>query len=48
MLNMIETLFDVGQKVFGLKLELSQAKLVRKTAVAGFINAIAQCIEETS
>jgi hypothetical protein len=48
MVGIIETLFSVGQKMFGLKMELSKARSARKTVVADFLDAIAQSIEDAS
>ncbi len=48
MIGIIDTLFGVGQKLFGLKMELSKARLARKVAVANFLDAIAQSLEDTS
>ena len=44
----IETIFAVGQKLFGLRLELAKARLGRKEAVADFLAAVATSIEEAS
>jgi len=46
--TMIETIFNVGQKLFGLRLELSKARQARKKNVADFLADIAGCIEEAS
>ena len=47
-MTIVETLFDVGQKVFGLKIELAKARQNRKQQVAEFLAAIAQTIEEAN
>ena len=47
-MTIVETLFDVGQKIFGLKIELAKARQSRKQQVAEFLAAIAQTIEEAN
>ena len=47
-MTIVETLFDVGQKIFGLKIELAKARQNRKHQVAEFLAAIAQTIEEAN
>ena len=47
-MSIVETLFDVGQKLFGLKVELAKARQARKQEVAGYLAAIAQTIEEAN
>ena len=47
-MSIVETLFDVGQKIFGLKIELAKARQGRKQQVAEFLAAIAQTIEEAN
>ena len=47
-MTIVETLFDVGQKIFGLKIELAKARQNRKQQVAEFLAAIAQTIEEAN
>ena len=47
-MTIVETLFDVGQKLFGLKIELAKARQNRKQQVAEFLAAIAQTIEEAN
>ena len=44
----IDTILLVGQKLFGLKIELAKARQDRKDAVAAFLAAIAQSIEDAS
>jgi hypothetical protein len=46
--DIIDTIFSVGQKIFGLKLDLSKARLARKEIVTEFLNSIAQSIADTS
>jgi hypothetical protein len=46
--TIIDTLLSVGQKLFGLRIELAKARQARKDAVASFLASIAQCIEEAS
>lgn len=48
MSTIVETLFSVGQKLFGLRLELAKARQDRKQVVSDFLAAIAQSIEEAS
>ena len=48
MVDIIDALFGVGQKMFGLKIELSKARLARKATVADFLDGIAQSLEDTS
>jgi len=48
MITIIDTILSVGQKLFGLRLELAKARQARKQAVADFLDAIAQSIEEAS
>jgi hypothetical protein len=48
MSTIIETIFNVGQKLFGLRLELAKARHDRKELVAAFLASIAQSIEEAS
>jgi uncharacterized protein YbgA (DUF1722 family) len=48
MSTVIDTILSVGQKLFGLRLELAKARLARKGAVADFLASIAQSIEEAS
>lgn len=48
MSTIIEAIFSVGQKLFGLRAELSKARHDRKEIVADFIASIAQSIEEAS
>ena len=43
-----ETILSVGQKLFGLRLELAKARQIRKQAVADYLASIAQSVEETS
>ena len=47
-MTIVETLFDVGQKLFGLKIELAKARQNRKQQVAEFLAAIAQTIEDAN
>ncbi len=47
-MTIVETLFDVGQKIFGLRIELAKARQNRKQQVAEFLAAIAQTIEEAN
>ena len=47
-LSIVETIFDVGQKLFGLKIELAKARQNRKQQVAEFLAAIAQTIEDAN
>ena len=47
-MTIVETLFDVGQKIFGLKIELAKARQNRKQQVAEFLAAIAQTIEDAN
>ena len=47
-MTIVETLFDVGQKIFGLKIELAKARQNQKHQVAEFLAAIAQTIEEAN
>ena len=44
----IDTIFRVGESVFGLRGELAKARQARKQQVADFLAAIAQTIETTS
>ena len=44
----IETILKVGEKLFGLRGELSKAKQARKQQVADFLAATAQTIEDAS
>ena len=48
MTTIIDTIFKVGEKLFGLRGELSKAKQARKQQVADFLAATAQTIEEAS
>lgn len=48
MMTIIDTLLSVGQKLFSLREELSQARQARKQVVAEFLDAIAENIEEAS
>lgn len=48
MTAIIETILAVGQKLFGLKIELSKARLARKQQVAEFLASLAQTIEDAS
>ncbi len=48
MSTIIDTILGVGQKLFGLRLELAKARQDRKQVVADFLASIAQCIEEAS
>lgn len=48
MSTIIDTLLGVGQKLFGLRLELAKARQARKQTVADFLAAIAQSIEDAS
>ncbi|MEO8000812.1 MAG: hypothetical protein ABI644_02970 [Arenimonas sp.] len=48
MVGIIDTLFGVGQKLFGLRMELSKARLARKSTVADFLDSIAESIEDVS
>ncbi len=48
MSTIIETIFVVGQKLFGLRNELAKARQARKQTVADFLASIAQSIEEAS
>ena len=45
---MIDTIFSVGEKLFGLRGELAKARQARKQQVADFLAALAQTIETTS
>ena len=44
----VETTSSVGQKLFGLRAELSKARQARKETVAEFLASIAQSIEEAA
>lgn len=46
MSTIIETLYDLGQKLFGLRNELAKARQARKQTVADFLASIAQSIED--
>ena len=46
--TIIDTIFNVGQKLFGLRNELAKARQSRKQTVADFLATIAQTIEEAS
>lgn len=48
MSTIIETILKVGQVLFGLKGDLAKARDARKQAVADFLAAIAESIEEAS
>ena len=48
MSTIIETILNVGQKLFGLRLELTKARQGRKELVTAFLASIAQSIEEAS
>jgi hypothetical protein len=48
MANIIEILFDVGIKIFGLSGEHSKARQTRTGAVASYLASIADNIENTS
>jgi hypothetical protein len=48
MTAIIETIFKVAEKLFGLRRDLSQARQARKQQVADFLAATAQTIEEAS
>lgn len=48
MSTIIETLYDLGQKLFGLRNELAKARQARKQTVADFLASIAQSIEDAS
>ncbi len=48
MSTIIDTIFNVAQKLFGLRLELAKARQARKQAVADFLDSIAQSIEDAS
>jgi hypothetical protein len=48
MTTIVETIFSVGQKLFGLRIELAKARLARKQQVADFLAATAQTIEDAS
>ena len=48
MMTIIDTILSVGQKLFSLREELSQARQARKQVVAEFLDAIAETIEEAS
>ena len=48
MSTIIDTILTVGQKLFGLRIELAKARQTRKAAVADFLASIAQSIEEAS
>ena len=44
----IETILDVGMKLFGLRAQLSKARQDRKALVADFLSALAQTIEDVT
>lgn len=44
----IDTILSVGQKLFGLRVELAKARQARKDSVAGFLASIAESIEQAS
>jgi len=44
----IDTIFSVGEKLFGLRGALAQARQARKQQVAEFLASIAQTVETTS
>jgi len=44
----IETILGVGQKLFGLRIELAKARQARKQVVAGYLDAIALSVDEAS
>lgn len=46
--TIIETIFNVGQQLFGLRNELAKARQARKQTVADFLASIAQSIEDAS
>jgi hypothetical protein len=46
--TIIDTIFNVGQKLFGLRNELAKARQARKQTVADFLASIGQCIEDAS
>lgn len=48
MMTIIDTMLSVGQKLFSLREELSQAREARKQVVAEFLDAIAETIEDAS
>ena len=48
MLDMIDSLLSIGQKLFGFRETLATAKKQRKADVSDFLSTIATCIEETS
>lgn len=48
MLDIVNGIFSVGQKLFALRDELSKAKAQRKEPVAVFLMGVADCIEGTS
>ena len=48
MSTIIDTILGVGQKLFGLRLELAKARQARKQVVTDFLASIAQSIEEAS
>lgn len=48
MSTIIDTIFNVGQKLFGLRNELARARQERKQSVADFLASIAQTIEDAS
>ena len=48
MSTIIATILGVGQKLFGLRLELAKARQARKQVVADFLASIAQSIEDAS
>lgn len=48
MMTIIDTILAVGQKLFSLREELSQARQARKQVVAEFLDAIAETIEDAS
>ena len=48
MSTMIDTTFNVRQRLFGLRNELAKARQARKQTVADFLASIAQSIEDAS
>jgi hypothetical protein len=48
MSTIIDTILSVGQKLFGLRIELAKAHQARKQVVADYLASIAQSIEEAS
>jgi hypothetical protein len=48
MSTIIDTIFGVAQKLFGLRVELAKTRQARKEVVADFLASIAQSVEEAS